>query len=105
MHIYKRKKYNNIHGNQGSKLEQPVRCQWQLKVGKPGVKCITNRDANVYGLPVVTTENCKNFQFSTDYGKHEFFYENFFKIPIEKFEFSVVRTKLKIFAIFRSDYG
>ena len=31
------------------------------------------RDANFYGLPVVTTENCKNFQFSTDYGKLEFF--------------------------------
>ena len=26
------------------------------------------RDANFYGLPIVTTENCKNFQFSTDYG-------------------------------------
>ena len=25
------------------------------------------RDANFYGLPVVTTKNCKNFQFSTDY--------------------------------------
>ena len=34
------------------------------------VKC---RDANFYRLPVVTTENCKNFQFSTDYGKLEFF--------------------------------
>ena len=30
------------------------------------------RDANLYGLPVVTTENCKNFQFSTDYEKLEF---------------------------------
>ena len=29
----------------------------------------------------------------------------FFLIPVEKFEFSVVRSKLKIFAIFRSDYG
>ena len=31
------------------------------------------RDANFYGLPVVTAKNCKNFQFSTDYGKLEFF--------------------------------
>ena len=31
------------------------------------------RDASFYGLPVVITENCKNFQFSTDYGKLEFF--------------------------------
>ena len=37
------------------------------------------RDANFYGLPVVTTENCKNFQFSTDYGKLLFFYGNFLK--------------------------
>ena len=36
------------------------------------------RDANFYGLPVVTTENCKNFQFSTDYGKLEFYYGDFF---------------------------
>ena len=28
-----------------------------------------SRDANFYGLPVVTTENFKNFQFSTDYEK------------------------------------
>ena len=27
------------------------------------------------------------------------------KIPVEKFEFLVVRRKLKIFATFRSDYG
>ena len=27
----------------------------------------------------VTTENSKNFQFSTDYGNLEFFYGNFFK--------------------------
>ena len=40
---------------------------------------IYGRDANFYGLPVVTTENCKNFQFSTDYGKREFFYGNFLK--------------------------
>ena len=29
----------------------------------------------------------------------------FLKFPVEKFEFSVVRRKLKIFAIFRCDYG
>ena len=38
-----------------------------------------SRDVNFYGLPVATMENCKNFQFSTDYGKHEFFYGNFQK--------------------------
>ena len=38
---------------------------------------ILNRNAIFYGLPVVTTENYKNFQFSTDYGKLEFFYGNF----------------------------
>ena len=37
------------------------------------------RDANFYGLPVVTTENCEGFQFSTDYGKLEFFYRKFIK--------------------------
>ena len=37
------------------------------------------RDANFYGLPVFTTENCKNFQFSADYGKLEFFYGNVLK--------------------------
>ena len=37
------------------------------------------RDANFYGLSVVTIENCKNFQFATDYEKLEFFYGNFFK--------------------------
>ena len=34
------------------------------------------RDANFDGLPVVTTENCKKFQFATDYGKFEFSYGN-----------------------------
>ena len=42
------------------------------------------RDANLYGLPLVTTENCKNFQFSTDYGKLEFFYGNFLKNSNQK---------------------
>ena len=37
------------------------------------------RDANFYGLPVVTTENCKKIQFSTDYGKLEIFYGDFLK--------------------------
>ena len=37
------------------------------------------RDAIFYGLSVVITENCRNFQFSTDYGKLEFFYGNFLK--------------------------
>ena len=32
-----------------------------------------------YGLPVVTTENRKNLQFSKDYGKLEFYYGNFLK--------------------------
>ena len=41
--------------------------------------CSLNGDANFYGLPVVTTENCKKFQFSTDYGELEFFYGNFLK--------------------------
>ena len=36
------------------------------------------RDANFYGLSVATTENCKNFQFSTDYGDVELFYGIFF---------------------------
>ena len=40
------------------------------------------RDANFYGLPVVTTENCKKFQFATDYGKLEFFYGNLKKVII-----------------------
>ena len=39
----------------------------------PGRKLHMRRDANFYGLPVVTMENCKNFDFSTDYGKLEFF--------------------------------
>ena len=39
----------------------------------------SSRDANFYGLPVVTTENCKKCQFSTDYGKLEFFYRIFSK--------------------------
>ena len=37
------------------------------------------RDVNFYGSSVVTTKNCKHFQFSTDYGKHEFFYGDFLK--------------------------
>ena len=41
--------------------------------------CYIVRDANFYGLPIVTTENCKNFQFATDYGKLKFFYGEFFK--------------------------
>ena len=41
-----------------------------------GVDTIT-RDANFYALPVVITENCQNFQISTDYGKLEFFYGKF----------------------------
>ena len=32
-------------------------------------------------------------------------YYIFFLITVEKFEFSGVRSELKIFAIFRSDYG
>ena len=43
------------------------------------------RDANFYGLPVVTMENCDNFQFSTDYGKVLFFYGNFLKSSNQKF--------------------
>ena len=41
-----------------------------------------HRDANFYGLPVVTTENLKNFQFSTDYGKLIFLREFFRKVVI-----------------------
>ena len=33
-----------------------------------------------------------------------FLINTFLKIPVEKFEFSVVRRKLKFFAILRSDY-
>lgn len=32
----------------------------------------------VYGLPVKTRENCKNFKFFTDYGKTKFFYSQIF---------------------------
>ena len=52
-----------------------------MSVAGPDVFAL-HRDANFYGLPVVTTEVLKNFQFSTDYGKLEFFYGNFFKIVI-----------------------
>ena len=34
-----------------------------------------------------------------------FLITTFLKIPVEKLEFPVVLRKLKIFAIFRSDYG
>ena len=37
------------------------------------------RDANFYGLPIVTMENYKNFQSFMDYGKLKFFFGNFFK--------------------------
>ena len=40
--------------------------------------CLNFRDANFYGLPIVTMENWKNFQFSTVYGKLKFLYGNFF---------------------------
>ena len=40
---------------------------------------ILYRDANFYGLLVVTTENCKNFQFSMDYGKLGIFLREFKK--------------------------
>ena len=40
------------------------------------------RDTNFYGLPIVTMENCKHFQFATDYGKLEFFYGNLKKVII-----------------------
>ena len=42
-------------------------------------KSIKIRDANFYGLPAVTTENCKKIQFSTDYVKLEFSYGIFLK--------------------------
>ena len=41
------------------------------------VKTVLYRDANFYRLPVVTTENCENVQFSKDYGKLKLFYGKF----------------------------
>ena len=52
------------------------------------------RDANFYGLPVVTKENCKNFQFATDYGKLEFFYGNLKRVVIRNIAKTAINERI-----------
>ena len=63
-------------------MRKKKRERWFQLFFKGMLKLILNnidRDVNFYGLPVVTAETCRNFQFSTDYGTLGIFYGNSLK--------------------------